>query len=234
MIVGRGADRGVDVELLYRRDLLHAAAGPAAGGSGMSVSAQMVKELREKCGAGMMDCKRALEETDGDVDAAVTLLRKKGMAAADKKSSRAANEGLVDSYIHGGGTIGVMIEVNCETDFVARNDEFKAFVHDVAMHIAAASPRYVSREEIPAEVVAAELDIYTAQARETGKPDNVLAKIAEGKLNKWFEQITLLEQPFVKDPEKTIDVLRRELVAKVGENIEVRRFARFQLGEGLS
>ncbi|MHB0978633.1 MAG: translation elongation factor Ts [Thermoleophilia bacterium] len=200
----------------------------------MSVSAQMVKELREKCGAGMMDCKRALEETAGDVDAAVTLLRKKGMAAADKKSSRAANEGLVDSYIHGGGTIGVMIEVNCETDFVARNDEFKAFVHDVAMHIAAASPRYVSREEIPEEVVAAELDIYTAQARETGKPANVLAKIAEGKLNKWFEQITLLEQPFVKDPEKTIDILRRELVAKVGENIEVRRFARFQLGEGLS
>lgn len=198
------------------------------------MSAQMVKELREKCGAGMMDCKRALEETGGDVDAAVTLLRKKGMAAADKKSSRAANEGLVDSYIHGGGTIGVMIEVNCETDFVARNDEFKAFVHDVAMHIAAASPRYVSREEIPEEVVAAELDIYTAQARETGKPANVLAKIAEGKLNKWFEQITLLEQPFVKDPEKTIDVLRRELVAKVGENIEVRRFARFQLGEGLS
>lgn len=220
--------------MLYRRDLLHAAAAPAAGGSGMSVSAQMVKDLREKCGAGMMDCKRALEETDGDVDAAVTLLRKKGMAAADKKSSRAANEGLVDSYIHGGGTIGVMIEVNCETDFVARNDEFKAFVHDVAMHIAAASPRYVSREEIPAEVVAAELDIYTAQARETGKPENVLAKIAEGKLNKWFEQITLLEQPFVKDPEKTIDILRRELVAKVGENIEVRRFARFQLGEGLS
>jgi elongation factor Ts len=127
-----------------------------------------------------------------------------------------------------------MIEVNCETDFVARNDEFKAFVHDVAMHIAAASPRYVSREEIPEEVVAAELDIYTAQARETGKPDNVLAKIAEGKLNKWFEQITLLEQPFVKDPEKTIDILRRELVAKVGENIEVRRFARFQLGESLS
>ncbi len=216
------------------RDLLHAAAGQAAGGSGMSVSAQMVKELREKCGAGMMDCKRALEETDGDVDAAVTLLRKKGMAAADKKSSRAANEGLVDSYIHGGGSIGVMVEVNCETDFVARNDEFKGFVHDVAMHIAAASPRYVSREEIPEDVIAAELDIYTAQARETGKPANVLAKIAEGKLNKWFERITLLEQPFVKDPEKTIDILRRELVAKVGENIEVRRFARFQLGEDLS
>lgn len=200
----------------------------------MSVSAALVKELREKCGAGMMDCKRALEETDGNLDEAVTLLRKKGMAAADKKSSRAANEGAVDSYIHAGGKIGVLVEVNSETDFVARNDEFRAFVHDVAMHIAAASPVYVSREDIPEDVVAAEMDIYVAQARETGKPDNVLTKIAEGKLNKWFEQVVLLEQPFVKDPDKTIDALRRELVAKVGENIEVRRFSRFQLGEGLS
>ncbi|MHB1345285.1 MAG: translation elongation factor Ts [Thermoleophilia bacterium] len=199
----------------------------------MSVSAQLVKELRDKCGAGMMDCKRALDETDGDVDEAIKLLRKKGMAAADKKASRAANEGLVDSYIHGAGTLGVMVEVNCETDFVARNDEFKSFVHDVAMHIAAAAPLYVSREHIPEDVVAAELDIYSAQARETGKPEAVLAKIAEGKLNKWYAEVALLEQPFVKDPEKTIDVLRRELVAKVGENIEVRRFARFQLGEGL-
>lgn len=199
----------------------------------MSVSAQLVKELRDKCGAGMMDCKRALDETDGDVDEAIKLLRKKGMAAADKKAARAANEGLVDSYIHGAGTLGVMVEVNCETDFVARNDEFKSFVHDVAMHIAAAAPLYVRREQIPEDVVAAELDIYTAQARETGKPEAVLAKIAEGKLNKWYAQVALLEQPFVKDPEKTIDVLRRELVAKVGENIEVRRFARFQLGEGL-
>lgn len=200
----------------------------------MSVSAALVKELREKCGAGMMDCKRALEETDGNLDEAVTLLRKKGMAAADKKSTRAANEGMVDSYIHAGGKIGVLVEVNSETDFVARNEEFRAFVHDVAMHIAAASPTYVSREDIPEDVVAAEMDIYVAQARETGKPDNVLTKIAEGKLNKWFEQVVLLEQPFVKDPDKTIDALRRELVAKVGENIEVRRFSRFQLGEGLS
>lgn len=200
----------------------------------MSVSAALVKELREKCGAGMMDCKRALEETDGNLDEAVTLLRKKGMAAADKKSTRAANEGMVDSYIHAGGKIGVLVEINSETDFVARNEEFRAFVHDVAMHIAAASPTYVSREDIPEDVVAAEMDIYVAQARETGKPDNVLTKIAEGKLNKWFEQVVLLEQPFVKDPDKTIDALRRELVAKVGENIEVRRFSRFQLGEGLS
>jgi elongation factor Ts len=200
----------------------------------MSISAGMVKELREKSGAGMMDCKRALEETSGDVEAAITLLRKKGMAAADKKSSRTANEGLVDSYIHGGGKIGVMVEVNCETDFVARNEEFKAFVHDVAMHIAASAPAYVSRDDVPAGVVAAETEIYTAQARETGKPENVLAKIAEGKLNKWYEQVVLLDQPFVKDPDKTVDVLRRELVAKVGENIEIRRFARYRLGENES
>src|SRR5680860_269948 len=200
----------------------------------MSISAALVKDLREKCGAGMMDCKRALEETNGDLDEAVKLLRMKGMAAADKKSARAAEEGLVESYIHGGGKIGVLVEVNCETDFVARNEEFRTFVHDVAMHIAASGPSYVSREQIPEAMVAAELEIYTAQARETGKPETVLAKIAEGKLNKWYEQVTLLEQPFVKDPDKTIDVLRRELVAKVGENIEVRRFARFQLGEGQS
>ena len=200
----------------------------------MSISAALVKELREKCGAGMMDCKRALEETGGDIDEAVTLLRKKGMAAADKKAARVANEGLVDSYIHAGGTIGVLVEVNCETDFVARNEEFRTFVHDVAMHIAAAAPTYVNREDVPEDVVAAEQEIYVAQARDTGKPDNVLTKIAEGKLNKWYEQVVLLEQPFVKDPEKTIDTLRRELVARVGENIEVRRFSRFQLGEGLS
>ncbi len=190
----------------------------------MSISAALVKELREKCGAGMMDCKRALEETGGDIDEAVTLLRKKGMAAADKKAARVANEGLVDSYIHAGGTIGVLVEVNCETDFVARNEEFRTFVHDVAMHIAAAAPTYVNREDVPEDVVAAEQEIYVAQARDTGKPDNVLTKIAEGKLNKWYEQVVLLEQPFVKDPEKTIDSLRRELVARVGENIEVRRF----------
>jgi elongation factor Ts len=197
----------------------------------MSVSAQAVKQLREKCGAGMMDCKRALEETGGDMEAAIKLLRKKGMAAADKKSGRAANEGLVDAYIHQGGKIGVMVEVNCETDFVARNEAFKTFVHDVAMHIAAAAPRWVSREDIPEDVRAAEMEIYTAQARETGKPEQVLAKIAEGKLNKWMEQTVLLEQAFVKEPEKTIDELRRELVAKIGENIEIRRFVRFQLGE---
>ena len=200
----------------------------------MAISAQVVKELREKCGAGMMDCKRALEETGGDIDEAVTLLRKKGMASADKKASRAANEGLVDSYIHVGGKIGVMVEVNCETDFVARTDEFGAFVHDVAMHVAASSPRYVQREDVPADVVAAEMDIYMDQARATGKPEQVVVKIAEGKLNKWYESVVLLDQPFVKEPDKTVDQLRRELVAKIGENVEVRRFARFLLGEDLA
>lgn len=200
----------------------------------MAISAQVVKQLREKCGAGMMDCKRALEESGGDIDEAVTLLRKKGMASADKKASRAANEGLVDCYIHMGGKIGVMVEINCETDFVARTEEFSAFVHDVAMHIAASSPRYVQRDDVPADVVAAEMDIYTDQARATGKPEQVLVKIAEGKLNKWYESVVLLDQPFVKDPDKTIDELRRGLVAKIGENVEVRRFARFQLGEDLA
>jgi elongation factor Ts len=200
----------------------------------MAISAQVVKELREKCGAGMMDCKRALEETGGDIDEAVTLLRKKGMASADKKASRAANEGLIDCYIHMGGKIGVMLEVNCETDFVARTGEFGAFVHDVAMHVAASSPRYVQRDDVPADVLAAEMDIYTDQARATGKPEQVVVKIAEGKLNKWYESVVLLDQPFVKDPDKTVDQLRRELVAKIGENVEVRRFARFQLGEDLA
>lgn len=200
----------------------------------MAISAQVVKELREKCGAGMMDCKRALEETDGDIDQAVTLLRKKGMASADKKASRTANEGLVDSYIHMGGKIGVMVEINCETDFVARTEQFGAFVHDVAMHVAASSPRYVRREDVRAEVVATEMDIYTEQARATGKPEQVILKIAEGKLNKWYESVVLLDQPFVKDPDKTVDQLRRELVGTIGENVEIRRFARFQLGEDLA
>jgi len=199
----------------------------------VEISASAVKELREKCGAGMMDCKRALTEADGDIDEAVKILRKKGMASADKKAGRQANEGLVDSYIHMGGRIGVLVEVNSETDFVARGEDFTAFVHDVAMQVAASSPRWVSREEVPEDERAREMEIYLAQARETGKPDNVVEKIAEGKLTKWYEQVVLLEQPFVKEPAKTIDDLRRELVSKVGENIVVRRFARFELGEEL-
>ena len=197
----------------------------------MDIDAGLVKRLREACGAGIMDCKMALSEAQGDMDEAVKILRKKGMATADKKSSREANEGMIDSYIHPGSKVGVLIEVNCETDFVARNDDFKTFVHDVAMHIAAASPAWVSREDIPEEVKAAELEIYAAQARQSGKPDAVIQKISEGKLAKWYSTVVLLEQEFVKDPEKTIDDLRRELIGKIGENIEIRRFARFRVGD---
>jgi elongation factor Ts len=195
------------------------------------ISAATVKELREKCGAGMMDCKRALTEANGDIDEAVKILRKKGMASADKKAGRAANEGLVDSYIHMGGRIGVLVEVNSETDFVARSEEFTAFVHDVAMQIAAASPIWVSREDIPEATKAAELEIYMEQAKASGKPEAVIQKIAEGKLAKWYSTVVLLEQEFVKDPEKTIDDLRRQLVGIIGENIEIRRFARFRVGD---
>jgi elongation factor Ts len=197
----------------------------------MSIDAGVVKKLREACGAGMMDCKMALVEAQGDMEEALKLLRKKGMASADKRSARAANEGVIDCYIHPGSKVGVMIEVNCETDFVARNEEFKAFVHDVAMHIAAASPTWVSRDDIPEELLASELEIYAAQAKASGKPDAVVQKIAEGKLSKWYAEVVLLEQEFVKDPEKTIDTLRRELVGKIGENIEIGRFARFRVGD---
>ncbi len=197
----------------------------------MDIDAGVVKKLREACGAGMMDCKMALVEAKGDMEEALKLLRKKGMASADKKASRAANEGMIDCYIHPGSKVGVMIEVNCETDFVARNEEFKAFVHDVAMHIAAATPTWVSRDDIPQDIVNGELEIYAAQAKASGKADAVVQKIAEGKLAKWYTDVALLEQEFVKDPEKTIDTLRRELVGKIGENIEIRRFARFRVGD---
>jgi elongation factor Ts len=198
----------------------------------MAIDAALVKKLRDACGAGMMDCKMALTEAQGDMDEALKILRKKGMATADKKSARATNAGLVDTYIHPGAQVGVLIEVNCETDFVARNEDFKAFVHDVAIHIAAASPLWVSRDDIPEEVKASEMEIYAAQAKTSGKPEAVLAKIAEGKLSKWYTEVALLEQPFVKDPEKTIEDLRREIIGKIGENIEIRRFARFRVGEG--
>ncbi len=176
----------------------------------------------------------ALTEAQGDMDEALKILRKKGMATADKKSARATNAGLIDYYIHPGAQVGVLLEVNCETDFVARNDDFKGFVHDVAIHIAAASPLWVSREDIPEDVKASEMEIYTAQAKTSGKPEAVIAKIAEGKLNKWFGEVALLEQPFVKDPDKTIEDLRREIIAKIGENIEIRRFVRFKVGEGVA
>jgi len=199
----------------------------------MQVSAQMVKELRDRTGAGMMDCKSALTEAKGDLESAIDLLRKKGLAAAAKKSGRVAADGLVSAYIHAGGKLGVLIEVNCETDFVARTEEFQELVKDLAMHVAAAEPRYVRREEVDADVLEREKAIYREQAQASGKPANVVEKIIEGKVEKYFAEICLLEQAFVKNPDQTVTQLVQEKVAKIGENIQVRRFARFKLGEGI-
>ena len=199
----------------------------------MEISAGLVKELREKTGAGMMDCKKALAETAGDFEKAIDYLRKKGIASASKKAGRATKEGAITSYIHGEGKVGVLLEVNCETDFVARTEQFKAFVRDVAMHVAAANPQYVRPEEVPAEVLAKEKEIAVAQMQASGKPAAVLEKIAEGKVKKFYEDTCLLHQPFVKDPNKTIEQLVKETIATLGENISVRRFARFALGEGM-
>lgn len=199
----------------------------------MSISAAQVSELRKATGAGLMDCKKALTETNGDMEKAIDYLRKKGLAAASKKAGRAATEGLVGSYIHAGGKIGVLVEVNCETDFVAKNENFQAFVKDIAMHIAAASPRYVVREEVPADVLEREKEIYRAKARESGKPDNIIEKIIEGQVNKFYADICLLEQQYVKDPDKTIQTYLNETIAAIGENMSIRRFAKFVLGEGL-
>jgi elongation factor Ts len=202
----------------------------------MEISAKLVAELRAKTGAGMMECKKAMSECAGDMDKAIDFLRKKGLAAASKKAGRIATEGSVSSYIHAGGKIGVLLEVNTETDFVARNEEFQRFVKDIAMHIAAANPAYVSRDEVPAEIVAKEKEILLAQMGEEikGKPENMLEKIIEGRLNKkFFMETCLLEQPFVKEPEKSVEQILNELVAKIGEKIVVRRFVRYALGEGL-
>jgi elongation factor Ts len=197
------------------------------------ITAKMVGELREKTGAGMMDCKKMLTEAGGDVAKAEELLKKKGLAAAAKKSGRIATEGAVTSYIHAGGKIGVLLEVNCETDFAARNDGFQTLVKDLAMQIAAAAPLYVRREEIPAEVVQSELDLVKQQLREQKKPEAMLEKIAAGKLDKFYSDVCLLEQAFVKDDKKKVGDIVTEAVAKIGENIQVRRFTRFGLGEGL-
>ena len=200
----------------------------------MSISAEMVRALREETGAGMMDCKNALVEAKGDAEAAREILRKKGLAAAAKKASRTASEGVVGSYIHPGAKIGVLVEVNCETDFVAKTPEFHALVKDLAMHVAAASPAapiYVSKEEVPAEALEKEKEIYRAQAKEQGKPDNVVERIAEGKLKEYYQSFCLLEQPFVKDPKLTVGQLIQEKIAVIKENIVVRRFARFRVGE---
>ena len=199
----------------------------------MAVNASAVKELRERTGAGMLDCKKALEETNGDIDKAVDVLREKGLSAAANKAGRAATEGTVESYIHAGGRIGVLVEINCETDFVGTTDQFKNFARDIAMHIAAASPLYVRREEVPAEVVEKEKEILKAQALNEGKPEKIVEKMVEGRVNKYYEENCLLEQSFVKDPDKTISQLLNEKISTIGENISIRRFARFELGEGL-
>lgn len=195
------------------------------------VSAAQVRGLRDKTGAGMMDCKRALAASDGDMEKAVVFLREKGLAAAAKRSARAASEGAVASYIHAGGKIGVLIEVNCETDFVARTLEFQTLVRDLAMQVAAASPRCVSREEVSPDTIEGERYIYRAQASGSGKPAQVVEKIVDGKLGKFFADACLLEQPFIKDPQKTVGQMVTDAVAHLGENIVVRRFSRFQLGE---
>jgi elongation factor Ts len=199
----------------------------------MAITAQTVKELREATGAGMMDCKQALNESSGDFDKAVAWLREKGMASAAKREDRDAKEGAVASYIHLGGKIGVLVEVNCETDFVARGEKFQQFCKDLCMHISFADPKWMRREDVPAEVVASEKEIYVKQAAETGKPANVCEKIAEGKLNKWYEGVCLLEQKFIRDSERSIEELAKELSGLVGEKIQIRRFVRFQLGESI-
>lgn len=197
------------------------------------VTASMIKDLRERTGAGMADCKKALVETDADIEKAIDYLRKKGLAKAAKKAGREATEGLVVSYIHGGGRIGVLVEINCETDFVARNDDFVAFTKDVAMQIAAMNPSYVRKDEVPEDVIARERGILVAKAVESGKPEAIAQKMVEGQVSKWMKDICLLDQAFVKNPDKTIDQIQQELIAKIGENIRVRRFVRFELGEGL-
>ncbi len=199
----------------------------------MSFTAKDVMTLRQRTGAGMMDCKNALNETNGDMDKAVDYLREKGIAKAAKKAGRIAAEGIVDSYIHMGGKIGVLVEVNCETDFVARGDQFKALVHDIAMHIAAANPLYLSPEEVPASVLEHEKDILRAQAREEGKPEAIIEKMVEGRIKSYYEDNCLLNQKFVKDTSKTISELVIEATAQIGEKIAVRRFVRFEMGEGL-
>ena len=199
----------------------------------MQVTAQMVKELRERTGAPMLQCKSALQEATGSIDYAVQLLRKKGQAAAAKKAGRTAAEGAIGSYIHAGGKIGVLVEVNSETDFVGRTDDFQNLVRDIAMHIAAADPRYVRREEVSQDDLDREREVYSEQVRAEGKPENLIERIVGGKMEKYYSESVLLEQPFVKNPDQTVGEMIIEKVAKIGENIQVRRFVRFQLGEGI-
>lgn len=197
----------------------------------MKISAGEVKALREKTGAGIMECKQALTDSSGDIGKAIDYLRKKGLTKLGKRAAREAREGIIDSYIHAGGKIGVIVEVNCETDFVARNKEFKGFTHDIAMQIAATNPSFISREDVPEEVIKKEKEIYKELPQNKGKPQNIIEKIAEGKLEKFFESNCLLEQNFIKDPDKKIADLLGELAGKIGEKIGIRRFERYQLGE---
>lgn len=197
------------------------------------ITAALVKELRERTGAGMMDCKKALSATDGDLEKAIDFLREKGLAAAAKKAGRVAAEGLVEAYIHGGGRIGVLVEVNCETDFVAKTDAFKELVKDIAMHIAATNPSYLKREEVPTAELEHEQAVLAEQARNEGKPQKIIEKMVAGRIEKYYKEVCLMEQPFVKDPDKTISDLITESIAKIGENISIRRFTRYQLGEGI-
>jgi elongation factor Ts len=199
----------------------------------MAITASQVKELREITGVGMMDCKSALIEANGDMDRAVEILREKGLAAAAKKAGRVASQGIVDAYIHGGGRIGVLVEVNCETDFVANTAEFRSFVHDIAMQIAAANPQYVAKEDVPADVLEKEKEILRQQAINEGKPENILDKIIEGRIDKFYKEVCLLEQPFIRDTDRAVKDLVMEQITKFGENINIRRFTRYEMGEGL-
>ncbi|MFC4775363.1 translation elongation factor Ts [Paenibacillus sp. GCM10023252] len=199
----------------------------------MAVSASAVKELRERTGAGMLDCKKALDQTDGDITKAIEFLREKGLAAAANKAGRIATEGVVESYIHAGGRIGVIVEVNCETDFVAKTDQFREFARDIAMQIAAANPKFVRREEVPADELEKEREILKAQALNEGKPEKIVEKMVDGRISKYYEEFCLLEQTFIKNPDVTIDQLLNEKISKIGENISIRRFVRYELGEGL-
>jgi elongation factor Ts len=199
----------------------------------MEINAAVVKELREKTGAGFMDCKKALSETGGNVDRAVDYLRQKGLAAAAKKADRVAADGAVGAYVHPGGKIGVLVEINCQTDFVARTTEFQALLKDVAMQIAAANPRYVRREEVPADEIEKEREIYHRQALESGKAEKVIEKIVEGKMERFYSEVCLVEQAFIKDPDRKVSDIINDAITRLGEKIEVRRFARYHLGEGV-
>src|SRR5919108_5653350 len=199
----------------------------------MEVNATLVRELRDKTGAGIMDCKRALAETGGDLNNAISYLRQKGLAAAAKKADRVAADGAVGAYVHPGGKIGVLVEINCETDFVARTTEFQSLLRDIAMQVAAANPRYVRREEVPAKEVEKEKSIYRQQAQEQRKPENVAEKIIEGKMERFYSEVCLLEQSFIKDPDRKVSDILSDAVARLKENIQVRRFARYHLGEGM-